>query len=65
MRFTSEERQRLISSLVRGIKAVRYADRAVEYHSIKDTLDLLNQIDVDLTPRRSRVLRLYSVGKGL
>lgn len=65
MRFTYKEREQLIKSLARGVRSVRYADRLVEYHSISAMLDLLNKMDIDLMPRRSRVVHLYSAGKGL
>ena len=39
--WTQEEIDKLKAAIGRGVRVVRYADRTVEYHSLKEMQDLL------------------------
>lgn len=70
MPFTTDDIAKLERAIARGHKVVRYGDRTVEYHSMKDMRAALQQMrdevnaeDPNATPRR-RLIRLTQIGRG-
>lgn len=69
MAFTQEQITSLESAIASGTLTVRYGDRQVTYHSLKEMRSLLTQMRGELgaslgvRPRR-RTLRLFQSGTG-
>lgn len=60
--------QNILKAIAGGEKIVKFGDRYVEYRSIDELLKAKNLIEAELakqqTPRRNKLTRLYSKGKG-
>lgn len=60
--------QSILKAIAGGEKIVKFGDRYVEYRSVDELLKAKNLIEAELarqqTPRRNKLTRLYSKGKG-
>ncbi|MCF8799249.1 hypothetical protein KIP31_10085 [Xanthomonas campestris pv. campestris] len=69
MAFTQEQITSLESAIASGTLTVRYGDRQVTYHSLKEMRSLLTQMrsevgaSIGVRPRR-RTMRLFQSGTG-
>lgn len=71
MAFTTDDVAKLERAIARGHKTVRYGDRTVEYHSMKEMRDALAQMRAEVeeaagttTPARRRFFRATQTGRG-
>lgn len=69
MAFTSTDVERLEQAIASGTLRVKYADREVTYHSLKEMRALLREMRAEVgaangMPRRRRIVRLYQAGRG-
>lgn len=69
MAFAQEDIERLEQAIAKGERIVRFADRSIEYRSIKELIEardrMLTERSNQQPPQRSRLTRLYHAGKGL
>jgi hypothetical protein len=69
MAYTETDVQRLEQAIASGTMRVKYADREVTYHSLKEMRSALREIRNEVSaaagaPRRKRVVRLFQSGRG-
>ena len=69
MAFTQEQLTQLEEAIASGTLRVRYADRDVTFHSLKEMRTLRSQMQTELglaagRPRRKRTMRVYQSGRG-
>lgn len=69
MAFSTTDVERLEQAIAAGTLRVKYADREVTYHSLKEMRAALTQIRSEVeqaqgvAPRR-RIVRVYQAGRG-
>lgn len=65
MAWSQSEYNALKAAVASGVLSVKYADRTVTYHSLKDMRDLLAEMERDVNPAATRTHRYVTTSKGV
>lgn len=58
--FTIEQYNTLTAAIAQGALRVKYADKEVEYRSLREQLDLLKIMEAQLFPSAAKTSRTYA-----
>lgn len=68
MAYTQADIDALDEALVSGVSTVRYRDRTVTYHSLKEMRalrrDMIREVDAAAGKKRPRTMRVFQSGRG-
>jgi hypothetical protein len=65
MAWTQTEYDTLKAAIASGVLSVKYADRTVTYHSLKDMRELLAVMERELNPATTKTHRYITTSKGV